>query len=134
MFFKTNRPSNGIDSLIGAGTRIEGNVYFGGGLRLEGTVCGNVCALPERPGTLFVGEKGRIEGEVAVPHLVVNGTINGKVMGSETLELGLSARVSGDVDYKLIIVRQGAIVEGRLAHRASIEPTRGAAIKLAAGG
>ena len=133
MFFKTNRPPNGIDSLIGAGTHIEGDVFFGGGLRLDGSVRGNVSALPEQPGTLVVGETGRIDGEVAVPRLVVNGTINGTVIESETLELQSSARVSGDVNYKFITVRPGAIIEGRLSHRASIEPTRGAALKLASG-
>ena len=134
MFFKTDRPFSGFDSLIGAGTRIEGNVFFGGRLRLDGSVRGNVSALPgQSPGMLVLGEKGRIDGEVAVPHLVLNGTISGKVIGAETLELQSSARVSGDVYYRFIGVRQGAIVEGRLAHRASLEADSAAEFKLASG-
>ena len=42
MFNKTSKPQNRIDSLIGATTRIEGNVIFSGGLRVDGLVRGNV--------------------------------------------------------------------------------------------
>ena len=45
MFNKTSKPQNRIDSLIGATTRIEGNVIFSGGLRVDGMVRGNVAAL-----------------------------------------------------------------------------------------
>ena len=132
MFFKTNRPPKGIDSLIGAGTRIEGNVFFSGGLRLDGSVRGNVSALPEQPGTLVVGETGRIDGEVAVPRLVVNGTINGPVHATETLELQANSKVKGDVHYKSIEIQQGAVVEGRLVHHGA--EAKGVELKLASGG
>ena len=38
-----NKPQNKIDSLIGAGTRVEGNIVFTGGLRVDGEIRGNVC-------------------------------------------------------------------------------------------
>ena len=38
MFNKTVKPQSRIDSLIGATTRIEGNVFFSGGLRVDGAV------------------------------------------------------------------------------------------------
>lgn len=118
----TDKPQNGIGSLIGAGTRIEGDVFFSGGLRLDGTVRGHVCALPEQRGTLFVGEAGRIEGEVRTPHLVVNGAIDGQVKGSETVELWARARINGEVHYKSISIQRGAIVEGELVHDAGDKP------------
>jgi cytoskeletal protein CcmA (bactofilin family) len=43
MFGKSNKPSP-IDSLIGAGTTIEGDITFVGGLRIDGHVKGNVKA------------------------------------------------------------------------------------------
>ena len=72
MFGKTSKPNNRIDSLIGAGTTIEGNVTFTGGLRIDGEVRGCVSASGEQTGTLVVSEHARIEGEVNVSHLVVN--------------------------------------------------------------
>mgnify|MGYP001480307136 CR=1 FL=1 len=52
MFRRESKPQNRIDSLIGATTRIEGNVFFSGGLRIDGAVRGNVAALPDQPGTV----------------------------------------------------------------------------------
>ena len=97
---KTAKPQSRIDSLIGATTRIEGNVFFSGGLRVDGAVRGNVAALPDQPGTLVVSEQARIDGEVSASHIVVNGTIVGPVHAAESLELQAGSRVKGDVHYK----------------------------------
>jgi cytoskeletal protein CcmA (bactofilin family) len=117
MFGKSGKPHNKIDSLIGAGTVVEGNVVFSGGLRIDGEVKGNVCAASEQPGTLVISEHARIDGEVCVSYLVVNGTVNGPVRSSEFLELQPRARVTGDVEYNAIEMHLGAIVQGRLVHQ-----------------
>ncbi len=132
VFNKASKPQNRIDSLIGATTRIEGNVIFSGGLRVDGMVRGNVAALPDQPGTLVVSSDARIDGEVQASHIVVNGTINGPVHATETLELQANSRVKGDVHYKSIEIQQGAVVEGRLVHR-GVE-AKGVELKLASGG
>jgi cytoskeletal protein CcmA (bactofilin family) len=117
MFGKTSKPNNRIDSLIGAGTTIEGNVTFTGGLRIDGEVRGSVSASGEQAGTLVVSEHARIEGEVTVSHLVVNGTVNGPIRSNEFLELQPRARVTGDVEYNSIEMHLGAVVQGRLVHQ-----------------
>ena len=119
MFGKESKPQSRIDSLIGATTRIEGNVFFSGGLRVDGAVRGSVAALPDQAGTLVVSEHARIDGEVQAAHVVVNGTINGPVDSRETLELQPNSRVKGDVHYKSIEIQQGAVTEGRLVHHAA---------------
>src|SRR5438270_13102390 len=101
MFGKTNKPSP-IDSLIGAGTTIEGDVTFTGGLRIDGTVKGNVRASGNKPGTLVVSELAKVEGDIDVAHVVINGTVAGTVRGSEYVELLHRARVNGIVLYKLM--------------------------------
>lgn len=121
MFGKANKPQNRIDSLIGATTRIEGNVFFSGGLRVDGEVRGNVAALPDQPATLVVSAGARIDGEVVATHVVVNGIINGPLSAWETLELQTGSRVTGDVQYKIIEMHQGAVVEGRLVHSGGSE-------------
>lgn len=130
--FKKSKPQSRIDSLIGASTRIEGNVVFSGGLRVDGSVRGNVQAAPDQPATLVVSEQARIEGEVHAAHLVVNGTIVGPVHAAETLELQSGSRVRGDVHYKTLEMHQGAIIEGRLVHHGASE-ARPVELKLAAG-
>ena len=132
MFRRESKPQNRIDSLIGATTRIEGNVFFSGGLRVDGAVRGNVAGLPDQPATLVVSEQARIDGEVQAAHVVVNGTINGPVDARETLELQPGSRVRGDIHYKSIEIQQGAVVEGRLVHHPA--EMKGVELKLASGG
>lgn len=105
-----------IDSLIGISTNIEGNVRFRGGLRIDGNVKGNVIAEGEDPSMLVISEHARVEGEVRVAHLVVNGEIVGPVYSSELLELQPRARITGDVYYKALEMHGGALVAGKLTH------------------
>ncbi len=116
-----SKPQNRIDSLVGAGTKIEGNVSFTGGLRVDGEIKGNVIADPSKPSTLVLSENARVDGEVRVTHLVVNGTIVGPVNASEYLELQGKGKVTGDVHYQSLDIQLGAIVEGRLIHLADAE-------------
>ncbi|MBS1198412.1 MAG: hypothetical protein H6R18_2197 [Proteobacteria bacterium] len=112
------KPQFKTDSLIAMGTRIEGNVRFSGGLRIEGEVKGNVEAVGgDTSSVLFLSEKATIEGEVTVAHFIADGTVAGRVTVSETLELQPNARILGDVEYSLIEMHQGAVIEGRLVHR-----------------
>lgn len=126
---KINKPQSRIDSLIGAGTRIEGNISFAGGLRVDGEIQGNVTALSDQPSTLVLSEQARIDGEIRVSHLVVNGSINGPVHATEFLELQSRSRVKGDVHYNSLEMHLGAIVEGRLVHSQS--ETKTVELKLA---
>jgi cytoskeletal protein CcmA (bactofilin family) len=115
---KSNKPQSRIDCLIGAGTTIEGNIKFGGGLRVDGHVRGNVVAADDKPGTLVLSEHGRIDGEIRVSHAVVNGTVVGPVHASEYAELQPKANVTGDVHYRTLEVQLGAVVQGRLVYAA----------------
>ena len=45
---KHTSPQKRIDSLIGAGTVVDGDVTFTGGLRIDGMVHGNVVAAERR--------------------------------------------------------------------------------------
>jgi cytoskeletal protein CcmA (bactofilin family) len=114
---KGNKPQNRIDCLIGAGTIVEGNITFSGGLRVDGHVHGNVLAADDKPGTLVLSEQARIEGEIHVSHVVINGTVIGPVYAVEYIELQAKARVEGDVYYRAIETQIGAVVQGRLVYQ-----------------
>ena len=63
---KNSKPQNRIDSLIGVGTRIEGNVSFTGGLRVDGEIRGNISSDKGQAGTLVISEQASVEGEISV--------------------------------------------------------------------
>src|SRR3954469_19508487 len=114
--FGKNTKSSPIDSLIGTGTVIEGNITFTGGLRIDGHIKGSVRATGNKPGTLVLSELAKVEGEIDVAHVVINGTVAGPVRGSEYVELLPKARVTGNVSYKSIEIHVGAIVMGQLVY------------------
>ena len=112
----TNKPQSRIDCLIGAGTIVEGNINFTGGLRVDGQVRGNISAEEGKPGTLVLSEQARVDGEIRVPHVVINGTVVGPVHSAEYVELQAKANVTGDVHYNTLEMHLGAVIEGRLVH------------------
>ena len=131
MFSKRpNKPQDRIDSLVGAATRIEGNLHFSGGLRVDGEINGNVTASLDKPSTLVLSEHGRVNGEISVTHLVVNGIVVGSVSAAEYLELQSKAKVVGDVRYKTLEIQLGAIVEGKLLHLEEATTDKVVAFKL----
>jgi cytoskeletal protein CcmA (bactofilin family) len=110
-----------IDSLIGISARIEGDLVFSGGLRIDGEVHGNVIAGDAAADSvLIVSEHARIEGEVRCANLVVNGYIAGTVHSTELLELQPKGRIHGDVHYRLLEMHGGALVTGKLTHEAAV--------------
>jgi cytoskeletal protein CcmA (bactofilin family) len=124
---KRSTPQKRIDSLIGAGTVVNGDVTFSGGLRIDGHVLGSVVAASGEPCTLVIGEQAKVDGEIRVSHLVVNGTVNGPLVAIDYLELQPKARVLGDVSYKTLEMHVGAVIRGRLSHA---EPGTASVVEL----
>ena len=115
-----------VDTLIGQGTVINGDLVFAGGLHVDGKINGNVLAEEGSTAMLILSEFGRIEGEVKVPNMVLNGEIVGDVYGSTRVELAPKSRIKGSVFYNLIEMAIGAEVNGGLVHQpqASAQPKR----------
>lgn len=106
-----------IDTLVGQGTEINGDLVFTGGLHVDGRINGNVVAEESSSSILILSEFGHIEGEVKVPNMVLNGKIVGDVYGSTRVELAPKSRVNGSVYYNLIEMAIGAEVNGGLVHQ-----------------
>ncbi len=108
-----------IDTLIGQGTEINGDLVFSGGLHVDGKIIGNVLAEEGSEAMLILSEYGHIEGDVKVPNMVLNGEIIGDVFGSNRVELAPKSRINGSVYYNLIEMAIGAEVNGGLVHESS---------------
>lgn len=104
-----------VDTLIGEHTEITGDIRFVGGLHIEGLVKGNVRAhVASEDALAVISERGRVEGELRVPNLVVNGEIRGDVYATEHIDLAKNARVQGDVYYKSMEMASGGEINGKL--------------------
>jgi cytoskeletal protein CcmA (bactofilin family) len=129
IFGRKKQPA--IRSLIGEGARIEGDVRFDDGLRVDGEVVGNIVAADELKSMVVISEHGKVQGEVHAGHVIVNGEVRGNVEASELLELQPKARIYGDVSYKTLEMHQGAQVKGKLSPLSGAPDTQ-PALKLAA--
>jgi cytoskeletal protein CcmA (bactofilin family) len=112
MFGKKAPPP--IKSLIAQGSRIEGNLQFTDGLRVDGECFGNITANAESPSMLVISEQAVVFGEISADHVIINGTVRGPVHAKELLELQPKARIEGDVHYRALEMHQGAVISGQL--------------------
>jgi cytoskeletal protein CcmA (bactofilin family) len=128
MFNKKKQPS--IKSLIALDCHIDGNFTFVDGLRLDGSIKGNILGAPERPSILVISESASVTGEVQADHIIINGSVKGPVVARVMLELQPKARIVGDVIYQAIEMHQGALIDGRLCPK--LEEQEKPTLKLAA--
>ena len=113
-----------ISTVIGSGTRIEGDIHFAGGLHVDGVIKGDVISNPEdAAATLTLSEQGTIEGNVRVANVMLNGTVVGDVIAANRVELAPQARITGTLTYALLEMSMGAEVNGQLIH-AEQEPRK----------
>jgi cytoskeletal protein CcmA (bactofilin family) len=116
--FKQKQTKNAkVDTLIGAKTRINGDIEFNGGLHLDGQINGNVKGDSSAGTFLSVSQHGCIEGSVIAPNVMLNGIVKGDIDASGRVELGEKARVLGNVQYTVIETAVGAQINGKLIHR-----------------
>lgn len=117
MFGKKRSRSPGIDTLVGKGTRVDGDVHFSGGFHIDGHIVGNLTADDDSGALISISEQGCVEGIVTSPSVILNGTVKGDVIASEKIMLGNRARVIGNVYYELIEMAIGAEVNGQMIHQ-----------------
>lgn len=114
MFFNKKNKARTIDTLIDKDITVRGNVTYSGGIRVDGSIHGNLTELPGTAGTLIMGNKSRIKGNISAHTAIIGGDVNGNIVCAEYLELHGNARIMGDIEYKVIEIHAGAKVYGRL--------------------
>lgn len=130
MFGKTKQPP--IKSLIAQGTRIQGDLQFTEGVRIDGEVVGNVRAGDGEPSILIVSEVATVTGSIEADHVIIDGHVKGPVLARELLELQPKAHIEGDVSYRSIEMHQGARIAGQLKPLAADAAGAMTPLKLAA--
>lgn len=103
-----------INTFIGEGTVMQGEIRFTDGLRIDGEVIGNITAVGDKRTMLVISEKGKVTGRVRAGHVIINGLVTGPVESEDLLELQPKARIVGDVKYQALEMHQGATIDGEL--------------------
>jgi cytoskeletal protein CcmA (bactofilin family) len=98
-----------VGGFVGGTSTLSGEINFRGMMRVDGKVTGRVAS---DDGTLIVSSGGRVEAEVSVAVARISGEVTGDITAGERVELGRTARVSGNILTPALVVEDGAIFEG----------------------
>ena len=97
--------------LIGKGVEVSGDIVFSDGLRVEGRVSGSVVS---EGGTLIVEQAARIEARIEVGICIISGILEGNLSAKNRVEVHKTARVRGDITTPVLLVEEGAVVNGNV--------------------
>ena len=97
-----------LNGFLDAGSLIIGTVRFQDTLRVDGKVQGRI----ESHNDLVVGDRGEVEGEVAVGNLYVSGTIRGRARAEKKIVIHRGGRLLCDIVTPSLIIEEGGIFEG----------------------
>lgn len=122
MAFRKKVKAVQIDTLVGPMSKVVGDVFYGGGLQVEGTIEGNVLAKCEDKCVLVVSDMGVVEGEIRGTFIIIDGTVHGDIYASEGIELKSGAKINGDIYYASLGMTVGAEVNGKLVCQPSPHP------------
>ena len=103
-----------IKTLIAHGTRIQGDVQFEDGLRVDGVVHGAISGNSGCGSMLVISEGAVVEGGLKADQVIVNGTVKGPIEARGALVLQAKAHVEGDVQYAALEMQHGATILGQL--------------------
>lgn len=98
-----------IDTVIGPGTKFEGNIEAIGIVRIDGLFNGNMSTQ----GDIIVGEDGQIQGNLKARNIIIAGKSQAKLICDEKLEIKTNGKVIGDVEVGSIIIEDGAVFKGQ---------------------
>jgi cytoskeletal protein CcmA (bactofilin family) len=109
MRFKRGKAEDKVVSHLGEGTEITGEVSFTNVLRVTGVIKGKV----RSEATLEIGPGGKVDAEVNVRKVSIDGEFRGVIRASDRVEIRKDGKVFGDIYSPCLIIEAGGIFEGR---------------------
>ena len=97
-----------INTIIGKGSAISGNLKVNGFIRIDGDIDGDL----ETDGNVIVGENARIRGNLSAKSVIIGGIIKGNVTAAESVKILSEAAVIGDVISRKVQIDASAVIHG----------------------
>ena len=105
---KKQNPSEEINALLGEGTEFEGKLSFEGAVRIDGLFTGEI----RGEGMIIVGEKGKVQAEIAAGLVMIRGEVQGNVRAKDRIEAYAPAKICGDLYSPVLVFGEGVVFEG----------------------
>ena len=96
-------------NMIGVGTTIEGSISSSENIRFDGNLIGNL----NTKGKVFIGQSGKISGEIRCKNCEVEGVVEGKVIVEELLSLRSMSKLYGEIKTGKLAIEPGATFTGK---------------------
>ena len=99
-----------INTILGPGTSICGDIETVGFTRIDGSIRGNLSAK----GRMVVSERARMKGNISGTTVTVGGVVYGNILASERIIILNTALIRGDVITRRIQADNGCLVHGKI--------------------
>lgn len=109
-----------IAGLIDQGTELKGDLTFKGSFRVEGYFKGTITS----ESLLIIGERGKVEADIKVGQIIINGEIRGNIQASDRVEIHNKGKVFGTIQTPRLLVEEGAFLEANCHTTEKAAPIR----------
>ena len=106
---KKSKRVNSVSTFLGPDGIIEGTIEFKNTIRLDGKVKGKILS---NSGTVIVGEKAVVQGDINVDVVIIMGKVNGTIDARERIEVYPPGRIVGDIQAPTVLIESGAVLNG----------------------
>ena len=97
-----------VNSIVGEGTRLNGELDLNGLLRIDGDFSGTI----RTNGKVLIGKNGRAKCTITASTVVVGGALRGNIYSSEKVIILSSGIIFGNIFTPRLIVEEGVILDG----------------------
>ncbi len=105
---ETTTAQGSLNSILGQGCRIKGEIELKGTIRIDGEFEGKI----ECPETLIVGKSGVVKADINVKNAVIGGKVIGNIAATNKIELQTGSHVEGDIQTARLVIDEGVFFEG----------------------
>jgi cytoskeletal protein CcmA (bactofilin family) len=102
------KASGELNGFLDRGASFKGEMEFEDTMRIDGKFNGKIMSKNE----LIVGESAHIEGDVHVGRIAISGTVMGKIVATQRVEIHRTGKVYSDIDTPALVIEEGAIFQG----------------------
>jgi cytoskeletal protein CcmA (bactofilin family) len=103
-----SKKSGELNGFLDRGSSFKGELEFEDTMRIDGRFNGKIVSKNE----LIVGESATIEGEIHVGRVAISGTVIGRIVAAQRVEIHRNGKVYSDIDTPALIIEEGAIFQG----------------------
>lgn len=104
-----NKENSYINSLVGKGTRFDGELNLTGLLRIDGDFTGSINTEDK----VLIGRSGRVKCSISAGSVIIGGVVKGNIFSTGKVVVLSTGMVLGNIKAPSIIIEQGVVFNGK---------------------